>query len=249
MKFDPPLQKGIFKKRYRRFLVDVEIDVEATGKDGNDKEIITIHCPNTGSMLNCLMPESELWYQPSTDPNRKTKGTWVLATVAHDRIANVNTQLANKLVEEALYNGVINVVEPFVALEREVKYGKENSRIDIRLKHLDQDQETFTYIEVKSVTLGFEDSDIAAFPDSITSRGTKHLRELTTLAQNGISAMLIYCVNLSGIKGVRPADEIDPEYGKALRVAMENGVKVFAFVTELRSDSIKITHQVPVILD
>lgn len=252
MKFDPPLQKGIFKKRYRRFLVDVEIEEDRDQKDPlaeeGTSEIITIHCPNTGSMLNCLVPESELWYQPSTDPNRKTKGTWVLATVAFNRIANINTQLANGLVEEALYNGTIDVVKPFVELQREVKYGQENSRIDIRLKHLDQDQETFTYIEVKSVTLGFEDSDIAAFPDSVTTRGTKHLRELTTLAQNGVSAMLIYCVNLSGIKGVRPADEIDPEYGQALRLAIKSGVQVFAFAIEMRLESMKVTHQIPVIL-
>lgn len=237
MKFDPPLKQGKLIKRYRRFLTDIQTD---------NNEIITIHCPNTGSMLNCLLPDSQMWYEISQDPNRKTKGTWVIATTPFKRIANVNTHLANKLVEEALENKVIDLGIPYTKLQREVKYGNENSRIDIRLTHESPVCESFTYIEVKSVTLGFENSDIAAFPDAVTTRGTKHLRELTELAKNGINAVLLYCVNLEGINGVRPADEIDPEYGKALRVAAENGVKIIAYATSISPDEITITHEIPV---
>lgn len=240
MKFNPPLQQGKLIKRYRRFLTDIET---TTG------ETITIHCPNTGSMLNCLLPESDLWYEASQDPHRKTKGTWVIATTPFARLANVNTHLANRLIEEALENGTINLGLPYNKLQREVKYGNENSRIDIRLTHLTPDsEESFTYIEVKSVTLGFKDSDIAAFPDAVTTRGTKHLRELTELAKNGTNAVLIYCVNLEGITGVRPADEIDAEYGKALRLAAKNGVKILAFATSITPNEIKITHEIPVLL-
>lgn len=242
MKFTPALEKATLLKRYRRFLTDVETD---------NGEIITIHCPNTGSMLNCLLPNSEAWYQPSTDPNRKTKGTWVIATTPFNRIANVNTHLANALVEEAIENGTIDLGRPYSKLQREVKYGSENSRIDLRLTHQNNDEEmpdSYTYIEVKSVTLGFADSDIAAFPDAITTRGTKHLRELTELAQNGIHAVLLYCVNLEGITAVRPADEIDPEYGKALRLAVQSGVKVCAYATKISPTEITITHEIPVYL-
>lgn len=237
MKFDPPLKQGKLIKRYRRFLTDIQTD---------NNEIITIHCPNTGSMLNCLLPDSQMWYEISQDPNRKTKGTWVIATTPFNRIANVNTHLANKLVEEALENKVIDLGIPYTKLQREVKYGNENSRIDIRLTHESPVGESFTYIEVKSVTLGFENSNIAAFPDAVTTRGTKHLRELTELAKSGINAVLLYCVNLEGINGVRPADEIDPEYGKALRVAAENGVRIIAYATSISPDEIKITHEIPV---
>lgn len=237
MKFDPPLQQGKLIKRYRRFLTDIQT---------LDNEIMTIHCPNTGSMMNCLLPESQMWYQASQDPNRKTKGTWIIATTPFNRIANVNTHLANKLVEEALENGIIDLGLPYKKLQREVKYGNENSRIDIRLTHDTAQGENFTYIEIKSVTLGFSDSNIAAFPDAVTTRGTKHLRELTELAKNGVNAVLLYCVNLEGISGVRPADEIDPEYGKALRIAVKNGVKVIAYATSISPSEIKITHQIPV---
>ena len=218
MIFDPPLIKATLLKRYRRFLTDIET---------NSGEILTIHCPNTGSMMNCIVDNSPAWYQPSTDPNRKTKGTWVIATTPFDRLANVNTHLANGLVEEALESGLINLGNPYVKLQREVKYGCENSRIDLRLTHEDQ---TYTY------------------PDAVTARGTKHLRELTELVNNGTQAVLIYCVNLEAIEGIRPADEIDPVYGKALREAIKAGVKVLAYGVSISASEIKITHSLPVIV-
>ena len=235
MKFTPPLAKGRLVRRYKRFLTEVEL---------NSGEVITVHCPNTGSMKNCLLPGSDLWYLPATDPKRSTAGTWVIATTPLGKLANINTHFANLLVEEALNEGVIDL-GPFSSLKREVRYGEENSRIDFCLT---QENGNKIYIEVKSVTLGFEGSEIAAFPDAVTTRGQKHLRELITLAKNGTRAILLYCVNLTDAKGVRPADEIDPAYGKLLREAVAAGVEVLAYGTSIRPEEIKITHSLPVIL-
>lgn len=237
MLFSPPLTQATLLKRYKRFLADIKLD---------NGEIITIHCPNTGPMTNCFKEGETIWFLPSTDPNRKTKGTWVLSTASFGRTANVNTHLANDLVEEALNSGLITEVGDFEILKREVRYGEENSRIDFCLTHQDKSQ---TYLEVKSVTLGFKDKTIAAFPDAVTTRGTKHLRELTTLAKVGIKTVLFYCVNITGMEGVRPADEIDADYGKALREAVEAGVKVMAYNVTMSPEEIKITHAIPVIID
>lgn len=235
MKFTPPLAKGRLIRRYKRFLAEVELD---------SGEIITLHCPNTGSMKNCLLPGSDLWYLPATDPKRSTAGSWVITTTPFGALANINTHYANRLVEEALLEGLIDI-SPFTTLKREVRYGTENSRIDFCLTKTDGEE---IYIEVKSVTLGFEESDIAAFPDAVTIRGQKHLRELTALAKSGTRAILLYCVNLTGAKGVRPADEIDPTYGKLLREAVAAGVEVIAYGTTITPEEIKITHPLPVIL-
>lgn len=235
MKFTPPLAKGRLIRRYKRFLAEVELD---------SGEIITLHCPNTGSMKNCLLPGSDLWYLPVTDPKRSTAGSWVITTTPFGTLANINTHYANRLVEEALLEGLIDI-GPFTTLKREVRYGTENSRIDFCLTKTDGEE---IYIEVKSVTLGFEESDIAAFPDAVTIRGQKHLRELTALAKSGTRAILLYCVNLTGAKGVRPADEIDPTYGKLLREAVAAGVEVIAYGTSISPEEIKITHPLPVIL-
>lgn len=235
MKFTPILAKGRLIRRYKRFLTEVELD---------SGEIITLHCPNTGSMKNCLLPGSDLWYLPANDPKRSTAGTWVIATTPFGALANINTHYANLLVEEALNEGIIDLGS-FISLKREVRYGVENSRIDFCLT--DQAEHEI-YIEVKSVTLGFEESDIAAFPDAVTTRGQKHLRELIALAKSGTRAVLLYCVNLTGAKGVRPADEIDPAYGELLREAVAAGVEVIAYGTSISPEEIRITHPLPVIL-
>lgn len=112
---------------------------------------------------------------------------------------------SQRLIEEALLSGVITELNGFTALKREVAYGQENSRIDFRLDYPSGP----AYVEVKSVTLGFDGTSVAAFPDAVTQRGAKHLRELAHLARDGIRAVQLYCVNLSGIDAVRPAEEID----------------------------------------
>ncbi|MFK3720753.1 DNA/RNA nuclease SfsA [Pseudomonas fulva] len=235
MRFSPALEQGRLLRRYKRFLADIEL---ATG------EQLTIHCPNTGSMLNCMREGGRVWFSRSSDPKRKLPGTWEISETPQGRLACVNTGRANALVEEALRAGIITELAGFTALKREVAYGEEGSRIDFRLEF----DGAPAYVEVKSVTLGYADSTTAAFPDAVTQRGAKHLRELAKLARQGIRAVQLYCVNLTGIEAVRPADDIDLAYAQALKAAAAEGVEVLAYGTRLDADGIVIDRRLPVIL-
>lgn len=234
MRFSPPLEAGRLVRRYKRFLADIVSDAG---------EALCIHCPNTGSMLNCMGEDARVWFQRSNDPKRKLPGTWELVETPQGRLACVNTARANRLVEEALLGGVIEELAGFTALRREVGYGLENSRVDFRLDY----PEGPTYVEVKSVTLGFDDTAVAAFPDAVTLRGAKHLRELAALARDGVRAVQLYCVNLTGIEAVRPASEIDPLYAAALREAVAAGVEVLAYAVEISPEEIRLSRRLPVI--
>jgi sugar fermentation stimulation protein A len=154
----------------------------------------------------------------------------------------VNTGRANKLVEEALLAGVITELNGFTALKREVAYGQENSRVDFRLDY----PQGPLFLEVKSVTLGFDDSNVAAFPDAVTQRGAKHLRELGALAREGVRAVLLYCVNLTGIEAVRPAEEIDAAYAEALRSAVQAGVEVLAYGVQLTPEEVRVDRRLEI---
>ncbi len=228
MQFDPVLEEGRLIKRYKRFFADIECI---------DGSVVTAHCANTGSMKNCMADGARVWFSRNNDPKRKLKATWELVETPHGRLACINTGRANRLVEEALQAGVITELAGFTQLRREVKYGEENSRADFCLM-FDQQQ---VFVEVKSVTLGFADTDTAAFPDAVTARGAKHLRELTALAKSGQRAVLFYCVNLSGIAAVRAAKEIDPEYAAALAEAKAAGVEVLAYATSITPVGIEVT--------
>ena len=233
MLFNPPLEQGRLIRRYKRFLADIET---ASG------ELLTIHCPNTGSMFNCMVEGGEVWFSRSNDPKRKLPGTWELAETPQGRWACVNTARANPLVEEALREGVISELAGFTTLKREVPYGEENSRIDFRLEYPSGP----AYVEVKSVTLGFDGTAVAAFPDAKTQRGAKHMRELASLARQGIRAVQLYCVNLSGIDAVRPAEEIDAAYAAAVREAKAAGVEVLAYGALLTPTEIRLAHRLDV---
>lgn len=235
MRFDPPLEEGRLLRRYKRFLADIET---TTG------ELLTIHCPNTGSMLNCMVEGGQVWFSRSNDPKRKLPGTWEISETPQGRLACVNTGRANGLVEEALRSGLISELNGFIGLKREVPYGQENSRIDFRLDYPDGP----VYVEVKSVTLGFDGTPVAAFPDAVTQRGAKHLRELASLAREGVRAVQLYCVNLSGIDAVRPAQEIDPGYAAALREARAAGVEVLAYGVRLTAEQVCIDRRLEVLL-
>lgn len=235
MRFAPPLEQGRLVRRYKRFLADIVTDAG---------EALCIHCPNTGSMLNCMGEGAPVWFQRNSDPKRKLPGTWELVETPQGRLACVNTARANRLVEEALVAGVIKELNGFSTLKREVPYGVENSRVDFRL-----DCPTGpAFIEVKSVTLGFGDTAVAAFPDAVTTRGARHLRELAALAREGVRAVQFYCVNLAGIEAVRPASEIDPVYAQALRDAVEAGVEVLAYGVQLSAEEIRLVRPLTVIL-
>ena len=234
MRFTTPLEQGRLVRRYKRFFADIVTD---TG------ETLCIHCPNTGSMLNCMGEGARVWFQRNSDPKRKLPGTWELVETPQGRLACVNTARANRLVEEALLAGTIKELDGFTALKREVAYGVENSRVDFRLDYATGS----AFVEVKSVTLGFGDTAVAAFPDAVTARGARHLRELAALARAGIRAVQLYCVNLSGVEAVRPASEIDPLYAAALVDAIDAGVEVLAYGVELSPEEIRLSHRLPVL--
>ncbi|RRU75852.1 DNA/RNA nuclease SfsA [Stutzerimonas xanthomarina] len=235
MRFAQPLEQGRLVRRYKRFLADIITD---------EGEALCIHCPNTGSMLNCMSEGARVWFQRSSDPRRKLPGTWELVETPQGRLACVNTARANPLVEEALLNGQIAELAGFSTLKREVAYGVENSRVDFRLDYAG----TAAFVEVKSVTLGFAETPVAAFPDAVTTRGARHLRELATLARAGVRAVQLYCVKLSGIEAVRPAEEIDPAYAAALREAQAAGVEVLAYGVDLSVEELRIAGRLPVLL-
>ena len=235
MQFDPPLEEARLLRRYKRFLADIETQAG---------ERLTIHCPNTGSMLNCMSEGCRVWFSRSNDPKRKLPGTWEIGETPHGRLACINTARANGLIEEALRAGVISELAGFTALRREVPYGQERSRVDFCLEF----PGGTTFVEVKSVTLGFADSSTAAFPDARTERGAKHLRELAALVGSGVRAVQLYCVNLSDIDAVRPAEEIDPAYAAALREAVAAGVEVLAYGVDISPKGIEVVRRLEVLL-
>ncbi|AXP05295.1 DNA/RNA nuclease SfsA [Pseudomonas fluorescens] len=236
MHFSPALEEGRLIRRYKRFLADIETV---------HGELLTIHCPNTGSMLNCMAEGARVWFSRSSDPKRKLPGTWEVGETPQGRLACINTARANALIEEALRAGVISELNGFTGLKREVAYGQENSRIDFRLDY----ENSSAWVEVKSVTLGFDGTNVAAFPDAVTLRGAKHLRELACLAREGVRAVQLYCVNLSGIEAVRPAQEIDPVYAAALRDAVAAGVEVLAYGVTLTPEQMWVDRALPVLLE
>jgi sugar fermentation stimulation protein A len=232
MQFDPPLQSGILIKRYKRFLADVRL------ADGSE---MTLHCPNTGSMKNCAEPGSRVWFSDSGNDKRKYRHTWELVQVQGDAIAGINTGRANALVLEALQAGAINALAGYEAIRSEVKYGSENSRIDLLLE---AEGRPSCFVEVKSVTLG--EGHTGFFPDAVTERGRKHLRELITMVEQGQRAVLFFCVQHTGVKVVKPADHIDPAYGKQLREAAESGVEVLAWRWQLSPQGAIVECALPV---
>ncbi|MDO3386105.1 DNA/RNA nuclease SfsA [Gilvimarinus sp. SDUM040013] len=231
-----PWAKGRLIKRYKRFLADVETS------DGNQ---ITIHCPNTGSMRNCIAEGSACWYSESDSKTRKYPHTWEVATTPEGDLAGINTNRANHLVREALVAGVVKPLAGFEQLRSEVKYGNENSRIDFLLTGAHGD----CYVEVKNVTL--KEQGCGYFPDAVSTRGVKHLRELMHVKALGHRAVLLFCVQHSGIDRVKPADHIDSTYGAVLREAQTAGVELLAYSAELcpAQSRIELTHEVPVELE
>jgi sugar fermentation stimulation protein A len=235
MKFKPSLQPATLLRRYKRFLADIELP---TG------ERVTIHCPNTGSMKNCIVENSPCWYSISDNPNRKYPYTWEIATVPNGYLAGINTGRANALVEEAINNGLVAELSGYKHIKREVKYGAENSRIDFLLS---DEKRADCYVEVKSVTLAFENCQ-GFFPDAVSTRGTKHLRELMGMVDAGHRAVLFFCVQHTGIISVAPADDIDPVYAATLREANNRGVEVLAYQAEISAEEIVLTKAIPVLL-
>lgn len=225
MKFDPPLQQGILRQRYKRFFADVEL---ASG------ELITVHCPNTGSMKHCVVPGTPCWFSLSDNPKRKLAGTLEITTTTLGHQAGVNTARPNQLAREAIAAGLIPELAGYEQTRAEVRYGNEKSRIDLLLTG---NGRADCYVEVKNVTLEAGDG-LITFPDAVTARGAKHLRELMAMVADGHRAVLLFCVQHTGAQRVAPADDIDPVYGKTLREAIAAGVEVLAYGCRLSAREI-----------
>ena len=234
MQFDGPLIEGILRKRYKRFLADVELD---------SGEVITVYCPNTGSMKGCDIPGSKVWLSYVKSTTRKYPYTWEIVQVSNHMIG-INTLRANSLVVSAIEKSLVPKLSDYVSLKQEVKYGTENSRIDIFLGYNDQN----CYVEVKNVTL--VDSDrIAYFPDAVSARGQKHLRELMHVVTLGSRGVIFYCVQHTNARLVKPADHIDTKYGELLRQASASGVEILAYQADISPTSIDLVREIPVSLD
>ena len=239
MKYANPLQEARFLRRYKRFMADVEL------ADGSP---VTLHCPNTGSMKNCLHPGCRVWYSDSNNPKRKYPCTWEQAEIpvlfnGVERMtrAGLNTTMANCLVTELINGGLVPELSSYQDIRQEVRYGSQNSRIDLLLRHNGLPD---CYVEVKSVTLAMGDG-LGLFPDAVTSRGTRHLQELTGMVNAGHRAVLFFCVQHTGIDHVSVARDIDPTYANELHKALEAGVEVIAWGAEMSSEAITLTRPVP----
>jgi len=229
MEFPLPLVKGKLIKRYKRFLADIELE---------NGEFVTAHCPNTGAMKGCAEPDSQVWLSPSTNPKRKLAFTWEVALTDRQHWIGINTHRANALVQEALDNTLIPELLGYENLQAEVKYGDENSRIDFLLSDSNKQD---CYVEVKSVTL-LEDN-LGYFPDAKTERGLKHLRELQQMVRLGHRAILFFCVQHTGIKSVQAAEHVDAAYAAELENAIQNGVEVICYGSDINSESITLNQK------
>lgn len=224
------LQQGTLIKRYKRFLADV------TTAEG---DTITIHCPNTGAMTGCAEPGFTVFYSTSDNPKRKYPNTFELAQNQYGHYIGINTVRANALAEEAVTGGMLNEFNGYDTCQREVKYGEENSRIDLKLSGPNRPD---CYIEVKSATLLLDNaSQLGAFPDAVTTRGQKHLRELTTLVQQGFRAVLLFLVQHTGIKKVKVAEHIDPKYAEEFKKAIDAGVEIVVVCTHIEPQQIRVS--------
>lgn len=223
--FSTTLHKARLEKRYKRFFADVVLD------NGTKA---TAHCPNTGSMATCMSPGATVWLTFSDDPKRKLKWTWEL-TETDGGYIGINTMMPNRVVEHSIRAGLLPELSGYSGIQREVKYGT-NSRIDILLTG---DGRPDCYVEIKNTTL-FNGVNVL-FPDAVTERGQKHLRELAAMAKKGHRAVIFFFVNRPEGMAFAPADDIDPVYGKLLREVHKAGVEIIAYRAGHSMDGITTT--------
>ncbi len=230
---EPEMITATLIRRYKRFLADVELE---------DGSVITVHTPNTGSMLGCSEPGSRIWLRDTGNPKRKYRYSWEITENRRGELVGVNTGLPNYLVEEAIRNGTIKELQGYESLRKEVRYGSERSRIDLLLDgHRDGRP---CYVEVKNVTT-CDDERYAFFPDAVSSRGSKHLRELMGVVEEGARGVIFFCVQRGDAERVRPADEIDRLYGETLREAIDAGVEAIAYSAGVTPERIALERPLP----
>ena len=232
MEFTKSLLKGKLIKRYKRFFVDVKLD----------KQIVTAHCPNTGSMKGLLDPENDVYLQPNNDPKRKLKyGLQIIK--AKKNLVGVNTHLANKIVFHGLNNNLIKEIKNNNSVKSEVFFNKE-TRFDFLVEKNNQK----SFVEVKNVTL-FRTKETAEFPDAVTSRGTKHLITLIDATNKGYKAYLLFLVQIQNMKYFKIAKDIDEEYYNNCLIAKKAGVNFLAYRCYISSKKIFIDKKLKIIDD
>ncbi len=234
MQFETPLIPATLIRRYQRFLADVTL------ADGRQ---ITVHTPNTGAMTGCAEPGFTVYLRDTANPKRKYRYSWEMSENAEGVRIGVHTGIVNALVSEAIDNGVIKELQGYEQIRQEVRYGEERSRIDLLLQgHADGRD---CYVEIKNVTT-IDAAGYGWFPDAVSERASKHLRELITVAASGQRAVILFCVQRGDVERVRPADEIDPRYGQTLREAVAAGVEALAYRARVEPEGIILEQNLPV---
>ena len=230
MEFTKSLIKGKLVKRYKRFFADVKLN----------KEVVTAHCPNTGSMKGLLDDGNEVYISKNDDPKRKLKFTLEIIKVKKN-LVGVNTHFANKIAYHALSNNLIKEVVNNDSIKPEVYYDKE-TRFDF---FIEKDNKKI-FLEVKNVTL-FRNIKIAEFPDSITSRGSKHLKALIEASKKGFKTYLLFLIQIQGVESFTIAKDIDEEYYKNYLLAKKAGVNFLAYRCKISSKSIIVEKKIKII--
>ena len=232
MQFTNSLIKGKLIKRYKRFFVDVKLK----------NEIVTAHCPNTGSMKGLLDEGNEVYLLKNSNPKRKLKyGLEIIR--AKKNLVGVNTHMANKIVSHGLSNNLIKELENNDSIKPEVFFNKE-TRFDFLIAKNSQK----SFVEVKNVTL-FRDEKTAEFPDAITTRGSKHLITLIDAIKKGYKAYLIFLVQIQNMEKFKIAKDIDSEYYRNYLAAKKAGVNFLAYRCKINSKEILIEKKLKIIND
>ena len=228
-----PLTEGILLKRYKRFLADIELE---------DGSCVTAHCANTGPMTGVLIPGQRVRLRHAPSPTRKLAWTWEQAEVpgadGQPCWVGINTALPNRLIRAAIEAGCLkDVVDPTVEISPEVAYGEnKRSRIDLLLTpKSDSADPRKIYVEIKNTT--WSEGSLALFPDTVTERGQKHLRELMSVLPNA-RALLVPCISRDDLHAFAPGDSADPRYGELFRQAVSRGVEVFPCAFRFEQDKI-----------
>ena len=232
MYFDSKLIPGKLIKRYKRFLTKIQLN----------NKFVTAHCPNPGSMLGISKPGSGVFISKASNKKRKLKYTLELIDLGNGNLVGVNTLKANRIIEEALNQKKIQELKHFHDIKREVPCGGD-SRIDFLLAKKD----TECFLEVKSVTLRRnteEKEGIAEFPDSVTARGSKHLNTLSKIVKRGGNAIVLYLIQRSDCKKFKIAEDIDPDYMKAMKSAISAGVKILCYCCKISPNGIHLDKKI-----
>jgi sugar fermentation stimulation protein A len=229
MNFENKLIQGIFIKRYKRFFVDVKVN----------NQIITAHCPNTGSMLGLLNEGNRVWISKSNNPNRKLKYTLEIIEDNKSKVG-VNTHLTNKIVLDALKNNLIKEFNNILEIKPETKFGN-NTRFDFLVIN----KKDRAFIEIKNVTLS-RIKKLAEFPDAVTVRGLKHINELIKASKKNYKIFILYLVQREDCKNFTIAKDIDPSYASALKKAVKNKLNVLCYDCKFSSKGIKLNKKIKI---